>query len=193
MKIKSLLFTLVIALITSHSIAQSQVPSAEEVLKGACKEAKKQNKKVFILFHAAWCGWCHKMDDTMNDPSMKAYFENNFIIKHLTVYETVPALIKAQNPGSEEMIAKYNSDKFGIPLWFIFDSNGKLLADSHIRPAGTSFETKGTNIGCPASKEEVETFIKILKLTTKLSDVDLDKIFARFRQNDSNYNKASGK
>ena len=145
------------------------------------------------MFHASWCGWCHKMDDAMNEPAMKAYFDNSFVIKHLTVFESKPELKKTENPGSEAMIAKYNSEKFGIPLWFIFDTDGKLLADSHIRPEGTGFETKGKNIGCPAAKEEVEAFVKALKLTTKLTDDELAKIFTRFRKNDPAYKETTGK
>ena len=49
-------------------------------------------------------------------------------------------------------------------------------------------EVKGKNIiGCPAAKEEVDAFVKALKLTTKLNDEALANIFARFRKNDHAY------
>ncbi|MFW0714378.1 thioredoxin family protein [Pedobacter sp. N23S346] len=170
------------------SFKEGTPPSADAVLKAALKEAKQKKKKVFIMFHASWCGWCHKMDKSMNDPLVKAYFDDNFIIKHLTVYEHTDELKKTENPGSEDLMKKYNSEGYGIPLWFIFDTNGKLLVDSHIRPEGTGFETKGSNIiGCPSSKEEVEEFIKILKQTTKLNDNDLEKVTAVFRKNDPKF------
>ena len=90
-----------------------------------------------------------------------------------------------ENPGALDLLKKHNSDGFGIPVWFIFDTDGKLLVDSHLRPEGVGMDVKGKNIiGCPASKEEVEAFVKALKLTTKLNDAELSKIFARFRQND---------
>ncbi len=187
MKIRNLFIAFIVLFLTNTAYAQTTPPSADEVLQGAMKEAKAQKKKVFIMFHASWCVWCHKMDDSMNDPSVKAFFDNNFVIKHLTVLETKPELKKTENPGSEAMIAKYNSEKFGIPLWFVFDTDGKLLADSHLRPEGTGFETKGTNIGCPASKEEVEAFIKVLKKTTNLKENELATIFAQFRKNDPAY------
>ena len=187
MKIKHLLFTVVALFIVNTAFAQTAPPSAEDVLKEAFKEAKAQNKKVFIKFSASWCGWCHKMDDSMNDPELKALFDKSFVIKHLTVMES-KGKENLENPGAMDLIKKYNSDGFGIPIWFIFDANGKLLVDSHLRPEGTGFETKGKNIiGCPASKEEVESFIKSLKMTTKLTAAELTKIAARFRQNDPAY------
>lgn len=188
MKIKTLFFALIAMLWIGVANAQTTPPSADAVLKDAIKEAKAQKKKVFIMFHASWCGWCHKMDDAMNEPEMKPYFDKSFVIKHLTVMENKPELKKTENPGAAEMLKKYNSDGFGIPVWFIFDTDGKLLVDSHLRPEGVGMEVKGKNIiGCPAAKEEVDSFIKSLKLTTKLTDAELAKIAARFRKNDPNY------
>lgn len=188
MNIKTLFFAFIAMLWVGIASAQTTPPSADAVLKDAIKEAKAQKKKVFIMFHASWCGWCHKMDDSMNDPEVKAYFDKSFVIKHLTVMENKPELKKTENPGAAEMLKKYNSDGFGIPVWFIFDTDGKLLVDSHLRPEGVGMEVKGKNIiGCPAAKEEVESFVKALKLTTKLKDDELAKIAARFRKNDPNY------
>ena len=188
MKIKNLLLVLMTVLTVNTAFAQSTPPSADEILNGAIKEAKAQKKKVFIMFHASWCGWCHKMDDSMNEPDMKPLFDKSFVIKHITVMENDPKKKLDENPGGMDMIKKYNSDGFGIPLWFIFDTDGKLLVDSHMRPEGTGFETKGKQIvGCPAAKEEVDEFVRALKLTTKLNKDELEKIYARFRKNDPNY------
>jgi hypothetical protein len=40
------------------------------------------------------------------------------------------------------------------------------------------------NVGCPASKEEVDYFIEVLKKTTPLKEDELEKIKVRFRKND---------
>lgn len=184
---KNLLFAVIAMFIFNTGLAQTTPPTADQVLAEAFKEAKSQKKKVFIKFSASWCGWCHKMDDSMNDPEVKAFFDKSFVIKHLTVMES-KGKENLENPGAMDLIKKYNSDGFGIPLWFIFDENGKLLVDSHLRPEGTGLEVKGKNIiGCPAAKEEVEAFVKALKLTTKLNEQELAKIFAIFRKNDPTY------
>ncbi len=162
--------------------------SANEILQSALIKAKKESKHVMIIFHASWCGWCHKMDASMNDPQVKEYFDDNYVIEHITVLEHDPNRKKDENPGGEDLMKKYNSDGFGIPLWFVFDSNGNLISDSHIRPAGTGFEVKGEDIiGCPASAEEVKLFVEVLKKTSKLSDTDLAKIASLFRKNDPKY------
>lgn len=184
MKIKSLLFLFVALLTLNTAFSQSTPPTADAVLKEAMKEAKAQKKNVFIKFSASWCVWCHKMDDAMKEAEMKPLFDKSFVIRQLVVMES-KGKESLENPGALDLLKKYNSDGFGIPVWFIFDPNGKLLVDSHLRPEGVGMNVKGENIiGCPASKEEVEAFVKALKLTTKLNDTELSKIFARFRQND---------
>ncbi len=190
MKLKSLLLLFIAVLTVNTAFAQTTPPTADAVLKDAMRQAKAQKKKVFIKFSASWCGWCHKMDDAMNEAEMQPLFEKSFVMKQLIVMES-KGKESLENPGALDLLKKYNSDGFGIPVWFIFDTDGKLLVDSHLRPDGVGMDVKGSNIiGCPASKEEVEAFVKALKLTTKLNDAELSKIFARFRQNDPTFKRA---
>jgi thioredoxin-related protein len=187
MKLKFLLLLFVALFTLNTAIAQTTPPSADAVLEEAMKIAKAQKKKVFIKFSASWCGWCHKMDASMNQPDMQPLFEKSFVMRQLVVMES-KGKENLENPGALDLLKKHNSDGFGIPVWFIFDTNGKLLVDSHLRPEGVGMDVKGKNIiGCPASKEEVESFVKALKLTTKLNDAELSKIFAEFRKNDPAY------
>lgn len=158
--------------------------NADEVMKEAFARAKKENKNVFVKFSASWCGWCHKMDDSMKDPLCKKFFDDNFVIVRLIVDESKDK--KAlENPGADEIRIKYNGDKNqGIPFWFIVDSGGKLLGDCYIRKAGEPLIVKGKNSGCPANEEEVANFINVLKQTTKLKPSQLTIISERFRKND---------
>lgn len=188
---KNILFSFLAMVVLNTAFAQSTPPSADEILKQAFSEAKAQQKKVFIKFSASWCGWCHKMDASMKDPEIQPLFEKSFVMRQLIVMES-KGKENLENPGALDLLKKHNSDGFGIPVWFIFDTDGKLLVDSHLRPEGVGMDVKGKNIiGCPASKEEVEAFIKALKLTTKLTEPELAKIAARFRQNDPNYKPAT--
>ncbi|MCY1514182.1 Thioredoxin-like protein [compost metagenome] len=187
MKAKAFLLLLAGFLTFNLTKAQNMPPSADEVIREAMKEAKAKKKKVFIKFSASWCGWCHKMDASMNEPDMKPLFDKSFVMRQLIVMES-PDKKNLENPGAAELLKKYNSDGFGIPVWFIFDTDGKLLVDSHLRPEGVGMEVKGKSIiGCPASQEEVDAFIKALKLTTRLNENELSKIHARFRLNDPSY------
>ena len=162
--------------------SQSPVP-ADIILKEATGEAAKTNKNVFIIFHASWCGWCHKMDTAMNDAAVKRFFTDNYEIRHLVVLES-KGKENLENPGGMDLLKKYKGDNQGIPYWLIFDKEGKLLADSKMRPDGGGLET-GDNAGCPASEKEVAHFIKVLKETSPLNDAELLVIARRFRENEN--------
>ena len=162
--------------------AQPSATTADEIMKEAYQLAAKENKNVFIMFHASWCGWCHRMDDSMNDPSCKQFFNDNFVIRHLVVDESKDKL-HLENPGAKEMRIKYNGDGQGIPVWLVFDKDGNWLADSKRRKEGDG-PAAGDNIGCPASEKEVDYFIEILQRTSSLTKDQLEIIRKRFRQND---------
>jgi thioredoxin-related protein len=179
---KSFIILFIVLFSLTNIKAQSKLPDTKAIVAVACKEAGKQNKKAFIIFHASWCGWCHKMDSSMNDASCKNFFDKNYVIKHVTVYEQKDKS-NLNNPGGEEFLKQYHADKQGIPAWFIFDKDGKLLADGQIRPDGASLDSEGENVGCPSEKQEVWYFIKVLKQTASLSDAQADAIIARFSKN----------
>jgi thioredoxin-related protein len=161
--------------ISSVIFAQAAPESADAILKQASEQAARENKNVFVIFHASWCGWCHKMDTAMNDAAVKAFFDDNYVVRHLTVHES-KGKENLENPGALALLQKYNGDDQGIPFWLIFDKNGKLLADSQIAP--------GENSGCPASEPEVNYFISVLKKTSPLTDAQLSLVHERFRKNE---------
>ena len=162
--------------------AQKAPASAEEIMKEAFAAAQKKDKKVLIIFHASWCGWCHKMDTTLNDVSVKEFFDENFVIRHLVVFES-KGKANLENPGALDLITQYNGKDQGIPFWLIFDKSAKFLADSRM-PTIVNGVEKLQNTGCPATKEEVDYFIGVLKKTTSLKEEQLEKIKTRFRKNE---------
>lgn len=169
-----------VALFLCVSAAFSQSgPSADEILQEACRIAGKEKKKVFIMFTASWCGWCKRMDKSMQDEDCKKYFDDNFIVRHFVVDE-VPDKKSQETPGAPAIRTRYKGDGQGIPFWLIFDARGNLLADS-MRPDGDS--GAGQNTGCPASEPEVNYFIDVLKRTTSLKEDQLKKIEKRFLKN----------
>ena len=161
---------------------QEAVPSAADVLKIAYQQAAKENKNVLMMFHASWCGWCHRMDKSLNDEACKKFFDDNYIITHLVVDETKDKK-NLENPGAAELKIKYNGDGQGIPFWLVLDKEGNLLSDSKIRKEGEGPD-KGENTGCPATEEEVDFFISVLKKTSSITNDQLEIIRKRFREND---------
>jgi hypothetical protein len=162
--------------------AQGLPLSADSILREARITALKEDKNIFIIFHASWCGWCHKMDSSMNDKCCKQFFQDNYVIRHLVVHESMNKK-NLESPGARELLTKYSGADEGIPFWLIFGKNGQLLADSQIGQVGEAHDKKGQNTGCPATPEEVSYFIRVLKITSRISEPDLFIIKKRFLEN----------
>lgn len=158
--------------------AQSSQP-ADELLKEACAKAAKENKNVFVIFTASWCGWCHKMKNSMEDEDLKKYFEDSFITLYFVVDESGDKK-NLETPGAAAFRTKYGGDNQGIPYWIVFNKDGIRIGDS-MKPDGSP--TGRINTGCPADEAEVDYFISVLKTTTRLKEDQLEKIYKRFRKN----------
>ena len=171
---KKILFAYILFFTSMGCIAQNGT-TTENILSTAYKQSSKENKNVFVIFHASWCGWCKKMDASMNDVTTKKYFDDNFVTVHLTVLESKENK-KLENPGAIEFMKALNAETAGLPFFAILDKNGNVLADSFVNTA---------NIGCPASESEVENFIILLKKTSKINDKGLAAITRRFKMNKS--------
>ncbi len=177
-----LLFLMGGLILSADNIAQPPA-SADEILEQAYVVAGNERKNVFVIFHASWCGWCRKMDTAMNDLSVKKFFTDNYVIRHLVVYES-KGKENLENPGALNLLKKYRGEDLGIPYWFIFDKEGKLLADSKLREQGGALEA-GDNTGCPATEKEVAYFINVLRKTSSLKEDELVIIRQRFRENEN--------
>lgn len=156
-------------------LAQEKPLPADVVLQQSFTKAKAAHKNVFVIFHASWCGWCHKMDAAMNDAVCKKFFNDNYVITHLTVMENKDKQY-LENPGGRELLQKYKGEKSGIPFWLIFNDRGELLA--------TSLMENGDNTGCPATEKEAKYFTEVLSKTSSLKEKELQIIYDRFRKND---------
>ncbi|WP_214070753.1 thioredoxin family protein [Mucilaginibacter sp. dw_454] len=182
MKKHLLLIAAILLAFNLSTFAQDTPPASNVVLNQAYSQAKKEHKKVLLMFHASWCGWCKKMDASIEDPTCKKLFDDNYIIAHLDVLEQ-PNKIGLENPGARDQLKVFKGEKSGLPFWVILDAKGKLLADSQVRPAGASLDAPGESMGCPAEDSEVAYFLGLLKSTSKLNDDQLAVIGKRFAMN----------
>lgn len=159
-----------IAAVSALSLqAQENTPpeSAANVMKKAIAQAKAENKNVFVKYSASWCGWCKKMSGQMKSDELKKFFDDNYVTAELVVLESAKNK-QLENPGSMDVLTQHGGQKSGLPFWVILDKNGKLLEDS--------FNAKKENLGCPATKEEVDEFIGKLKRTSDLNESQLSLI-----------------
>ena len=152
-------------------------------MRDASTRAAAANKNVILIFHASWCGWCHKMDSSLSDPACKAYFDRSYVIAHVDIDET-PDHKQEENPGAYELRKTHRGEGQGLPYWVILDPQGNLLADSQLRPEGAAAASKGDNIGCPAAVNEVSHFISILRSTSHITPAEEAAVAERFRRNE---------
>lgn len=156
-------------------MAQTRPLPADTILSKAFSKARLENKKVFVIFHASWCGWCRKMDAAMNDAACKPFFDANYIVEHLTILESKDKK-SLENPGAEELYKKHAPADSGIPYWMIYDAKGTVIADATM--------PNGSNAGCPASVQEVTHFINTLRRSSNMDEKTSSAIFERFRKNE---------
>ena len=163
----------------TNGFGQTKTPAADVLVKEATTEAAKTHKNVFIIFLASWCGWCHKMDNAMNDAELTCFFDNNYVIVHLTVDESKDKR-NLENPGANELRKKYHGDQQGLPYWFILDAKSNLLADALLKDSSNQ---KLRSVGCPAEKSEVDYFVQVLRNTSLFNHEQLSLIQERFLKN----------
>lgn len=163
--------------------ANGQTPEpASAILDKAFSQAAKENKNVLVIFHASWCIWCKRFEASVNDPSCKDYFDRNYVIRELTVLENGDNK-KLENPGAIDIYNSNAGSRSGIPYFIIYDSKGRILADSKIKPAGAGPDARPMNMGCPSQDDEVAAFTEILKKTSKITDREVAAVSERFKKN----------
>lgn len=113
--------TLFIIVLISAVFMTSQAPAIAEAggieWKGydeGIAMAKAENKKVFLYFHADWCGYCRKMDaSTFKDKKVIDYLSDNYIS------------IKVNSDKEKKVASKYGVR--GLPTsWFLKANSDKL-------------------------------------------------------------------
>lgn len=169
MKYTKILFAAFLLCFAQTAFSQEK---ADVVIKKAQQQAKEQNKNVMVFFHASWCSWCKLMEKKMNTEATKELFDRNYVIAPIDVQERGDKE-KLENPGGEEIMAKFGGEKAGLPYFVFINSDGKVLENS--------LDDQKENLGCPSTEKEVAAFVEKLKKTSNLEDEELEiiaKIFS---------------
>jgi uncharacterized protein len=79
----------------------------------ALAQAKQQKKKVFIVFGADWCHWCHKLEeDTLSKQSVQTKLRN-YVVLHVNT------------DNNRDLARKYGAR--GLPSYVVTDADGVSL------------------------------------------------------------------
>jgi thioredoxin-related protein len=161
----------VIALVAASSVFAG-TPTTADLLKKASTTAKKDGKNVLVIFHASWCGWCHRFDKFLDTTDEGKLVKGALEVVHITVQED-PKHKADENAGGIELMEKLGGKMAGLPFMAILDAKtGKMIVNS-LRTSGDA----RTNTGYPAAPEEVSHFAKMLKLgAPKMGDGSVSKV-----------------
>lgn len=162
---KSTLFTFLSLFLFFYCSSQNGKP-AKELFQATLAKAKTENKNVFIIFSATWCGPCKLLKNVIHDEYNIQYFEEHYIILELYDHEIGDNKL-LENYGTDSILAEYKGDTTAVPYWLILNSSGKKLYGE---------------LGMSNYPVDVKRFIKVLKETSKLKDGELKMIYNRFMQ-----------
>lgn len=91
---------------------------SEKDLAEAVKEAKRENKKIFLDVGGEWCIWCRKFDQFLEENKDAAnYLNKHFILVKINV---------DKEHKNEKFLSKFPKVE-GYPHFFILNKAGKLL------------------------------------------------------------------
>ena len=63
----------------------------------ATAEAKRENKRILVMFGGDWCGWCHKLHEL---------FASDAEIRKVLSYEYVLVMVDTEAPGAADLLGK---------------------------------------------------------------------------------------
>ena len=111
--------------------------NAASKIDATVKEAKKENKHVFIQVGGNWCIWCARFNDLVtSDKTIDSLVSADYVVYHLNY---------SPENKNENILARYGyPQRFGFPVFLVLDGEGKLL---HIQNSEYLEEGKGYNKG----------------------------------------------
>jgi thioredoxin-related protein len=117
----------------SRASIYDQAADAKVQLARAVELAKKDDKRILLMFGGDWCGWCHKLHDL---------FASNPEIRKTLSYEYVLVTIDTVSPNAPELLetckAALSKDELqkgvGYPFLAVLDAEGKVITAQRTDP-----------------------------------------------------------
>ena len=138
MKQISTIFILFIFLFTACNNGQSASADGlnwEDNLETAIQQAKKENKAVLVNFTGSdWCIWCKRLSsEVFQQKEFEKYADESLVLVKLDFPRNIEQSAETQN-YNRNLAQKYGIQ--GFPTILIFNSQGKLVAQTGYQPGG---------------------------------------------------------
>jgi thiol-disulfide isomerase/thioredoxin len=125
--------------------------NAVQMYEAATAKAQADDKRVFLIFSASWCGPCRMLARFL--APHKEELDKHFVFVKFDV---------SRDANIDELHDRYpDSNKGGVPWFCILDAKNKILVDSNVPKDGKA--TPETNMGFPTMPEEIKHFVLMLK------------------------------
>jgi thioredoxin-related protein len=111
-------------------------------IKEALVKAGHDHKRVLIMYGGNWCGWCHKLHDTL---------KKDRDLARTLLYEYELVLIDSGNDQVAEITREHGAKINGVPYLTILDENGKVVCNQ---------ETASLEEGDHHDVKKVQEFLK---------------------------------
>jgi len=174
-----ILFIALFLLQINTAFSQKALP-AQQLLDTALSKAARENKKVFAISTATWCPPCQQLKAILHDKEVATLLEKQYVLLYLYSAERGKKE-KNNNPGTLEIIEKYDGYTMGVPYWFILDAAGEKLADSY-NGAKRSPDMMKKYITYPDSEGLLKDFEHILERTSALTNKEIKLISERIKK-----------
>ncbi|MGE3818481.1 MAG: thioredoxin family protein [Isosphaeraceae bacterium] len=100
---------------------------ARDQIKAATALARRDARRVLVMFGGDWCGWCHKLH---------GLFASDSAIKDVLVNEYVLVMVDTEAPHAEELLARCRGDLEGVgyPFLAVLDGEGQVVTRQKTDP-----------------------------------------------------------
>jgi thiol-disulfide isomerase/thioredoxin len=101
----------------------SETANAAVDIHNALLRAKREHKRVILIFGGNWCGDCQVLDIYLHDPSNSSILNASFILVHVNI---------GRYDKNLDIADKYQIPlKKGVPALAVLDERGTLLNSQH--------------------------------------------------------------
>jgi protocatechuate 3,4-dioxygenase beta subunit/thiol-disulfide isomerase/thioredoxin len=148
----------------SKFLADHKLPTrdAERLLAETLAKGKAEDKRVFLILSASWCGPCRLLARFL--ASQKRELEPHFVFVKLDI---------SRDEHVDSIFERFQGSRDGgIPWYAILDADGKALVASNRE--GRNSRAGSRNIGFPSDRASIDHFMSMLRQTApRLSEQTL--------------------